>query len=128
MAVSHGKVQINDMADAINEGLMEYAKLATEDMKKAVKKAGNTAKKEVSARAPEDTGQYSQSWRSRVTNEYSNSINVTVYSKRYRLVHLLENGHALRNGGRVAARPHVAPAEKIAAEQLEKDIKSALGG
>ena len=31
---------VSQMADVIMEGLEEYAKLAAEDMKKAVKKAG----------------------------------------------------------------------------------------
>ena len=33
-------ISIDDMANAIMEGLLEYADMATEDMKVAVKKAG----------------------------------------------------------------------------------------
>lgn len=122
-------VSIDEMADAIMEGLTEYADLAAEDMKKAVKKAGTTARKEIEANAPKDTGAYAKSWSVKNTKETSNSLEVTVYSKtKYQLAHLLEHGHAKRGGGRVSAQPHIAPAEETAAEQLEREIEKALGG
>lgn len=109
------------------DGLTEYAELATENMKKAVRKAGNTARKEISENAPKRTGAYAKSWSVKTTKETSNALEVTVYSKnRYQLSHLLERGHAKRNGGRVAGKPHIAPAEKTAIEQLEKDIERSL--
>ena len=42
------RCKIDQMAHVIMEGLQEYADLATEDMKAAVKKAGNKAKSEPS--------------------------------------------------------------------------------
>lgn len=122
-------VSIDEMADAIMEGLTEYANLATDDMKKAVRKAGNTARKEIAANAPKDTGAYGKSWSVKTTKENSNALEVTVHSKnRYQLAHLLEHGHAKRGGGRISAQPHIAPAEEAAAEQLEREIEEALGG
>ena len=44
-------IRIDQMADAIMQGLNEYAELATEDMKKAVKAASKTVKKEIQAGA-----------------------------------------------------------------------------
>ncbi len=38
-------IPIDGLADAINEGLKEYADLATEDVKKAVKKSAKAVKK-----------------------------------------------------------------------------------
>ena len=46
------RVKIDQMAHVIMEGLQEYADLATDDMKAAVKKAGNEAKKDVQDGAP----------------------------------------------------------------------------
>ncbi len=123
------RVSVDGLADAIMEGLTEYASLATDDMKKAVRKAGNTARKEIAVNAPKDTGAYGKSWSVKTTKENSNALEVTVHSKnRYQLAHLLEHGHAKRGGGRVPAQPHIAPAEETAAEQLEREIEEALGG
>lgn len=122
-------VKIDNLANEIMEGLKEYADLASDDVKKAVRKAGNTVRKEISENAPKDTGAYAKSWSVKKTKETSNSLEVTVYSKnRYQLAHLLEHGHAKRGGGRVAARPHIAQAEQSAVETLDSEIAKALGG
>jgi len=122
-------VSIEQMADAINESLQEYADLAASDMKKAVKKSAKAVKEQISANAPKDTGAYASSWKAKTTAESSTSLQQTVYSPtRYRLAHLLEKGHAKRGGGRVRAIPHIAPAEETGVEMLEDLITKALGG
>lgn len=127
--MSSDRVSIDQMASAIMEGLQDYADLATDDLKTAVKKAGTTVRKQIQATAPSDTGKYTKSWSVKSTKETSNSLEVTVYSKnRYQLAHLLEYGHAKRGGGRTKAQPHIAPAEEAAISQLERDIKRSLGG
>lgn len=127
--MSGNRVTIDNMAAAIMEGLTEYADLATDDMKKAVKKAGITVRKEIQANAPKATGAYSKSWSVKNTKETSNSLEVTVYSRnRYQLAHLLEFGHAKRVGGRVVGKSHIAPAEEVGIKQLEAEIEKALGG
>lgn len=120
-------ISVDELADAVMENLTEYANLATDDMKKAVRKAGNTARKEIAANAPKNTGAYGKSWSVKTTKESSNALEITVHSRnRYQLAHLLEHGHAKRGGGRVSARPHIAPAEETAVEQLEKEIERSL--
>ncbi len=121
------RVSIDHMADAIMEGLNEYADLAADEMKAAVKKSAKTVKDEIGSGAPERTGKYAKSWRTKTTKESANALEITVYSPtRYMLAHLLENGHAKRGGGRVRAIPHIAPAEQHGIEQLEREIEEAL--
>lgn len=121
------KVSIDAMADAIMEGLIEYADMATDEMKTAVKKAAKTVKKEIQAGAPVKSGAYSKSWATKTLKDSAVALEVVVYSKnRYQLAHLLEHGHAKRNGGRVGGRSHIAPAEQSGIEQLEQDIERAL--
>lgn len=121
------RVRIDQMAHVIMEGLQEYADLATDDLKKAVKKAGDDAKKDIQNNAPVKTGAYKKSWTVKTTKETSNAMEVVVHSKnRYQLAHLLEFGHAKRGGGRTKAIPHIAPAEQRAAELLEREVEAAL--
>lgn len=123
------RVTIDEMASAIMDGLQEYADLATDDLKKAVKKAGKSVKDEIANTAPKDTGKYAKSWSVKTVKETSNSLDVVVHSKnRYQIAHLLEHGHAKRGGGRVAAIPHIAPAEEKAIEVLETEVEKALRG
>ena len=99
-------VKIDDLADEVMKGLTEYSNLAT---------------------APKKTGAYAKSWAVKKTKESSEKLEVTVHSKnRYQLAHLLEYGHALRNGGRAKAQPHIAPAEEHGITTLEKAIEKAL--
>ena len=122
-------VKVDQLASAVMEQLDEYEDLATDEMKKAVKKAGKTVKEDINASAPVRTGKYAKSWASKVTAESYVGIEVTVYSpSRYMLAHLLENGHAKRGGGRVRAIPHIKPAEEHGIEQLESDLERALRG
>lgn len=120
-------VTIDNLEDAIMEGLQEYADLAADEMKKAVRKAGQTVKRDINSSAPVRTGRYAKSWRTRTQAETANRLAILVYSPdRYMLSHLLEFGHAKRGGGRVRAIPHIAPAEQHGIEQLEHDIEVAL--
>lgn len=121
------KVPIEQMAEAINQELKEYSDLTTEVMKAAVTRAGNTARKGIRAGAPTKTERYAKSWRTKKTKDTSTRLEVTVYSpSRYMLAHLLEHGHAKRNGGRTRAIPHIAPAEETAEKQLIMEIEGRL--
>ena len=121
------RVSVDRMAEAVMEGLLEYAELAADVMKDCVKKAGNTVKKETQAGAPVRTGKYKKSWAVKRQRETSNVLEVVVHSRdRYQLTHLLEKGHAKRGGGRVKAVPHIAPAEEKGVRELEEGIKRGL--
>ena len=121
------RIRTDQLASAIMDGLKEYADLAADDMKKAVKKAGTSVRKEIQQNAPSDTGGYAKSWAVKTEKESSDSIQLIVHSKnRYQLAHLLEHGHVKRGGGRVAGKSHIAPAEENAVRQLEEEIERSL--
>ena len=133
-------IKIDDLAREVMKGLDEYADVTTEQVKRAVRKAGNTVRKEIQENAPKNTGDYAKSWTTKKVRESSHTLELVVHSKnryqsshtlelvvhsknRYQLTHLLEFGHCLRNGGRTRAVPHIAPAEEKGIEQLEKMIE-----
>lgn len=123
------RIRINQLASEVMAGLTEYADLATEDMKKAVKKAGTTVRKEIQANAPKNTGDYAKSWSVKNVRETASALEIVVHSRnRYQLAHLLEFGHAKRGGGRVPGRAHIAPAEEKGVRDLEQEIQKALEG
>ena len=107
-------IKIDQLADTVMKGMEEYATLAADDLKKDVRKAGDTVKKQIESTALKKT------------RETSDSIQVVVHSRRYQLTHLLEFGHAKRGGGRTRAFPHIAPAEQAGIEQLTRDIERDL--
>ena len=114
------RTTVDGLADAIMDGLKEYADLATDTVKDAVKK-------DIQANAPKRTGRYKKSWVVKKTAESSNSLTMTVHSKdRYQIAHLLEHGHAKRGGGRVAGREHIAPAEEKGNRELVQKIERGL--
>ena len=122
-------VQVDKLGDAIGEQLIEYANHTSEEIKKIVLDVADDVKKDIQATAPIRKGKYAKSWRVKKVKENSNSINVVVHSeKNYQLIHLLEFGHALRNGGRSKAIPHIAPAEQRGIENFEKRVMEGLDG
>lgn len=118
---------IDDMTTEIMNSLTEYASLATDTLKEGVVEASKTVKKEIQASAPVRTGKYKKSWTTKKIAENSHSITVVVHSKdRYQIAHLLEHGHVKRGGGRVAAIPHIAPAEEAGVKELTQKIERGL--
>lgn len=125
--MSDTRTSVDRMADVIMEGLKEYADLASDTVKDAVRESAKTVKKEIQNGAPERTGAYKKSWTVKKTEESADSLTMTVHSKnRYQIAHLLEHGHAKRGGGRVAARPHIAPAEEAGEQKLVEAIERGL--
>jgi len=123
------KVAIDQLANEIMAGLEEYADLATESVKKAVRKSGQTVRKGIRTNAPKDTGDYQKSWSVKTERETATQLHLIVHSRnRYQLAHLLEHGHAKRGGGRVKGKPHILPAEEVGRRQFESDIEKELKG
>ncbi len=120
-------ISIDDMAVDIMDGLQEESERTDTAMKKALQKTASQVRKEISENAPKRTGKYGKSWTTKKTAEKSQSLQIVVHSKnRYQIAHLLEHGHAKRNGGRVEAQPHIAPAEEHGAENFDELLKKYL--
>lgn len=126
------RIKPEQLGDEIGKILTEYSDDVVRELPDACKDAAKATVKALKANASNiGTGRYRSSFKSKKTAGDSSQTTYTVYSTRYRVAHLLERGHPIRNqpGGRVygvsAARPHWAPAEEEGAEALEEAIRKA---
>lgn len=118
------KIQIDNLTDTVMKEINEYKKITADNLKREVRKTGNKIKNEIQKNAPVKSGAYKKSWKVKTLNERVNSLNLVVHSSnRYQLSHLLEFGHALRNGGRSKANPHIKLAEELGIKEFEENIK-----
>ena len=85
--------------------------------------AGKMAAKMLRQRTRVRTGAYKKGWKADVEQDET-GVSCTVHNRtRYQLTHLLEHGHALRNGGRVEGKPHIQPAEEAGKKKLVESLK-----
>lgn len=112
----------NDLAGEIMKCLQEYTEEVVEALEKTTKELADEAVRTLKQTSPKKSGKYAKSWTQ--TKQGGKRI---VHNRRYQLPHLLEKGHAKRNGGRVAARVHIAPVEqrisKEAVERFKENLK-----
>ena len=80
--------------------------------------------KELKSTSPKKTGGYAKGW----ARKKVGTAQVVHNSTNYQLTHLLENGHANRDGGRTPGRPHIAPAEQKAIDEFEKRVEKVIRG
>lgn len=128
------KVSVDGLADAIAQELSGYGREVAAGVKKEVKQVATECRKEISQNSPVLTGSYKAGWGTRTEYESSEDIRIAVHNRTdYQLTHLLENGHLSSNGtkrefGRVAAHPHIRPAEEHAEEKLMRKVKVVVKG
>lgn len=116
---------INNLSREIAKALSTYTNEVTEGMEKAqVEVAKNTVKilKQTSPKGK--TESYAKGW----TTKTVGNAQVVHNKTDYQLTHLLETGHAKVNGGRVAPRVHIRPAEEKAIEEFTKEVERVIKG
>lgn len=110
------------------EGLKETRDLTEDALKTAIDKTAAKIVADTKSRSPVRTGDYKKGWSSKVTaNLLSGRGNYgrAVHNRtRYRLAHLLQNGH---EGPRPArAHPHI-PSDEETEELLVRNMESEMG-
>lgn len=123
------KIPLQQLEVEIVKELSQYSQEVADGIKKEVKQVADEMVKELKQTSPKDTGKYAKGWKEKVEFESSEDIRVRVYnSTKPQLTHLLEHGHAKKNGGRVEGRPHVGPAEQTAEKKLADGVKVVVRG
>ena len=121
------KTPIDKLQAAINKALEDYAEDTTKtvaDLSKEFTQKGVQAVK-AGSKVFGGTGKYAAGWTSKFETGRL-SAQGTIYNRTAGIPHLLEKGHAKRNGGRVAGRAHIAPVEQEISEAFERAVRNDL--
>ena len=128
------KTPINKLNNAISGILSEYESEISENVGKiAVEmgKKGAQALRKASRKAFQDgTGKYASGWKSQAERGRLRTTAI-IYNDHYSMPHLLEYGHATRNGTDrvfppVEGREHIAPIANQLTETFEREVVSKL--
>lgn len=129
------KVTADSFADAIKDALDKFQAQIDRAMPEALKETANETRKILRSTSPKGkSGKYARGWQYELKTSRVGGGSLTIYNARPGLTHLLENGHAVRNGtgrtfGSVPGEEHIAPAnEQAQQEVLDTLIKVIEGG
>lgn len=118
-------VTLEQLPDAIASILNEYSGEITKNIPEITERVGKEGVKAVRNSAKSKfggTGKYAKGWKTDVERKRLETT-VTIYNAKLPgLPHLLENGHANRNGGRTPGRAHIAPVEAKLINDFERKI------
>lgn len=117
-------MNVDKFVAALSKELSSYSEEITEGIKKAVDIVGKETNAEIKKHITfnQITGDYVKSFRVKKVHESKNKKLKTWYvaNGNHRLTHLLENGHALWQGGRTEAYPHIKYGEELARKRMDE--------
>ncbi len=122
--------EIDNLAELISAELENYSEEVTEKVKKAVDTVAEEINEEIKSKIPfnEPTGDYVKAFR--IKKSYEDKFNKRntwyVANGQHRLTHLLEHGHAKKNGGRVKAYPHIKFGQELAVRRIQELVEEAV--
>lgn len=123
-------VNIDSLSEAINHELTIYSREVTEKIKIEAKNSMKELVKKTKATAP--VGNRKKHYRDNITsrkvreNDRGAEYQWYVDGPDYRLSHLLEKGHALRNGDRVEGTHFIANASEPILAEFEQKVEEAI--
>lgn len=124
------KTNIDGLAAAIEKELTLYGRDVTQGIRKQTDKSMSQLVKETKATAPvgHRKKHYRNSITSKTTKDSAFAYEKTWYVRGsdYRLSHLLNNGHQLRNGGRYEGTQFIEKATVSILEDYEQAIEEVL--
>lgn len=121
-------VSIDKLDEAVKTTLENYNKVVVKGAKQKAKESMNRLVKVTKATAPKRTGRYAKSITSKQTRNDFFGAEYTWYVKapHYRLSHLLENGHAKKNGGRVDGTHFIKKASDPILDEYVRAIEEVI--
>lgn len=123
-------ISVDQLGEAINKELTLYNNNVIDGIKKQAKESMAQLVKDTKATAPVGNRKkhYKDSIKSRKESETDRSVTYQWYvnGPDYRLSHLLENGHALRDGGRVEGTHFIKKASDPILEQYLQAVEEVI--
>lgn len=118
------------VTEQISEILQEYEREALETIEQTFNQVARDTVSQVKAGSPKDSGKYARGWTAKKTSKLG-GLSVVIYNrKHYRLTHLLEKGHVVRNQfgtyGRTRPQPHIAKAQEFGNARLLAELQRKL--
>lgn len=126
--VKSNKIEIGRLTDTVHGILEKYTDEIADGMDAAAETAASQCLKDIRANARRSfkVRTYDKMWTKKQTRSYRGQAGYLIYCRKPGLPHLLENGHARPDGGRVNGRPHIAPAEEKAVEDFQRAVEEAI--
>lgn len=129
------RVTTKNLASEILAELETYTESVSEAADRAVGEVAKEAQKKLKAtRSAQDSNiwrKYPLGWTIKSKKKKGHRKEIVWNARHYRLTHLLENGHVIKNGtgrtyGRTRSFEHIGPVNKEAQEKLEQAIMEAI--
>lgn len=122
-------IKAENLGDEINNVLKLYSQEVRDGIDRVGEKHIKELVKETKATAP--VGKRNKHYRDSIKYKkrkirLNTSFIWYVDGPNYRLSHLLENGHALKNGGRVEGTHFIKKATDVMLEKYEKDVEEVI--
>ena len=121
-------ITIDQLADAISAQLNTFESNVREGVKKAVDETMDEMIRETRSTAQVRTGRYKRNISATIGENTLMKYSKVWHVKKpdYRLAHLLDKGHTLRNGGRYGGNQHVASATDHAVETFQRKLEEVI--
>lgn len=127
------KIPVDRLSAEINKILTEYGDEVQENVNDAARRVTKSGAKAVKGNAQSTfkisknkEKNYAKGWTSKFETGRLSAQGIIYNKDLPGLPHLLEKGHAKRNGGRTDGRPHIAPVEQKLIEDFVKAVKEAI--
>lgn len=124
-------IKPEDLQKTLNEYLENYVEDIAEGVEDTTNNITKEAVKEIKRKSPQGKGTrenpYWKGWTRQKGKVNRGRYTVKIHNKtNYQLTHLLEFGHATRNGGRTRAIPHIRPIEDKYNKLYEQKITTVI--
>lgn len=119
------------ISDQIAKIFDEYDRDMKRKVNNSVDKVAKESVQKLKDTSPKKTGDYAKGWKIKRERGRNGINDVTIHNAtEYRLTHLLENGHVIRNKkgtyGRTSGRKHIKPVEDYFNSEVVEEIEREL--